>query len=278
MQNQRLGEILLARKLVTRGQLEDALTEQKESPERLLGHILVNRGFLSHAELIRIIVNDKHLPMAHAVLDRVRIANQATDEHGVPLLRVSTGEAAELAMPEKEFPVPRPVPELADFSMTSETEKELASDAFEAVEAGRLDEARQIITQGLTILSDSIALLYLSAWLQAADGREKSALEVLEKHFGNQHDNASVIWLLAWCQQKLDNHRAAVAQYQRLLRRAQPLQIWYYCLAYSLDDLGYHKKAREVYTYYVRIMRGENRYTWFARQRLREIIEQHDTD
>ena len=278
MRDQRLGDILLARGLIKRGQLEDALTEQKQSPDRLLGHILVNRGYLSHAELIRVIVTDKHLPMARAALDRRRISNQPTDEHGIPLLRVSEGEARELAMPQEEFPVPFPEPQPNDFSLTSEMEKELADDAFTAVAAGRLDEVRQIITQGLTILPDSEPLRFLTAWLQAVDRRFEKAREALEHHFGARHDNASAIWLLAWCQQRLGEHRGAVELYQRLLRRADPVQVWYFGLAYSLDELGYWKKAREVYTYFVRIMRGENKYTWYARKRLREIIAQHDTD
>lgn len=273
MRDDRLGDILLAKRLISRSQLESALAEQRRHPERLLGNLLIQQGILSHAELVRIIVSEQHLPMARAVLDRRKQANQPLDAHGVPLLRVPPEEAASLAMAEGAFPSPTPLPRLEDFSMTSETEKELTADAFIAIEADKLDEARQIITQGLTILPDSLPMRYLTAWLQSMDKRIDKSLLILDQHFGTSSDNASALWLMAWNLQKLNRHKEAADLLQRMLRRRNPLQGWYFALAYSLDELRFWKKARQVYTYFIRITQGESQYTWYARQRLRIIIE-----
>lgn len=278
MKDNKLGDVLLQQKLINRQQLEQALAEQKQNPERLLGHILVENGALRYASLVTAIVEHQHMPLARALLQRREQLNQPMDEHGIPLLRVSEEDARQLEMSDDAFPVPVPIPDLSHFSVQSETERELAEDAFNTVKSGHIEEARQIITQGLTILPDSSTMHYLVAWLLSMDGKVGDSVGKIERSLPDYRNNASALWLMAYNLQYMNKHREAVEHYQRLLRRETPRREWYFSIAYSMDCLKYWSKARQTYTHFIRITQGETQYTWFARQRLREIIEHHDTD
>lgn len=278
MKEERLGEVLLSQGLISQTQLDKALKAQKDDPERLLGHILVEQGALSYSKLVTTIVEHQHMPLAQALLKRREQANQPVDEHGIPLLRVSEEEAKKLAMPAEEFPLPLPKPSLHHFHIDSETERELAEDAFEVVARDSIEEARQIITQGSTILPDSQTMQYLISWLLTMDGKVDTSIMSIKRNLPDYLTNASALWLMAYNLQYQQKDREAIEHYQRLLRQEKPHRDWYFSMAYSMDKLGYKKKARQIYTHFIRITRGENKYTWYARERLREIIEKYDTD
>lgn len=273
-----LGRILVKRQLITRKQLERALADQKATPDRLLGHILVENGALSKTALITTIVNHQHLPLAKALLERRQQTNQPLDEHGIPLLRVSTEEAKALALPEDVFPVPPPVPDLNDFAFESETERDLANDAFTVIDQGNLEEARQIITQGLTILPNSQAMQYLVAWLMTMDDKVGESVGKIDQALPDFRNNNSILWLMSYNLQRMNRHREAVDYYQRLLRHHKPRRIWFFAIAYSLEQLHYWAKARQTYTHFIRVTPGETAQTWYARQHLKEIIKHHDTN
>jgi hypothetical protein len=48
----KLGEFLVENKIITKEQLLEALTLQKDNPERLIGHILVTLGAVTKEQLI----------------------------------------------------------------------------------------------------------------------------------------------------------------------------------------------------------------------------------
>ena len=48
----KLGEFLVENKIITQEQVTEALTLQKDNPERLIGHILVTMGAVTKEQLI----------------------------------------------------------------------------------------------------------------------------------------------------------------------------------------------------------------------------------
>ncbi|MEX1056996.1 MAG: hypothetical protein WED11_04655 [Natronospirillum sp.] len=278
MKESRLGELLIKLELITTEQLNNALANQRETPDRLLGHVLVDLGYIRYVQLVTTIIEHKDMPLARALLERRAQKRQPVDEYGIPLLRVPAKEAAAMAMPESEFPVPPPQPNPAHFTVSTDTEKELTEDAFTLIKQNNLAEARQIIVQGQAILPDSEALQYLLAWLQSMHGKIESSVLTVERKLPNYRSNASITWLMGYNLQRLGQHPGAAEHYQQLLRHEQPKADCYLGMAYSLDALHHWKKARHVYTHYLRVTTGESKYTWYARKRLLEIIAAHDTD
>jgi len=48
----KFGEFLISKKIITKDQLIEALTLQKDNPERLIGHILVTLGIVTKEQLV----------------------------------------------------------------------------------------------------------------------------------------------------------------------------------------------------------------------------------
>lgn len=275
MKDTLLGKILVERGLVTQAQLDEALTLQAQNPERLLGHILVDQGHLRYAVLVTTIVSDHHLPLAREMLAERERAGEELDELGVPLPRLSTPEMRALILGAKEFPVALPSPSLEHFKLDSSMERELAEDAFSLIDHGQMDEAKQVLVQGLTISPDSQALRYLQSWLLAEQGNAEQSMQSVEKHLPDFTHNPTLLWLMAYNRQRLHKHSEAVENYQALLKKYTPNTQWYFALAFSLQHLHYWKKARQVYTHYIRITRGENKWTVYARAQITDMVKQH---
>src|SRR5690554_1302072 len=193
-----LGKTLVQNGLVTPAQLKEALALQVQSPERLLGHILVDKGYLRYATLVTTIVSHQHLPMARYMLAERDRAGEQLDENGVPLPRVSEEELKALAIEAKEFPVPLPTPSLEYFKLDSSMERELAEDAFSLIDHGQMEEAKQVLVQGLTISPDSQPLRYLQCWLLAEQGKAEQSLQTLEKNLPDFTRNPTLLWLAAY--------------------------------------------------------------------------------
>jgi type IV pilus assembly protein PilB len=77
----RLGEMLIARGIISEEQLEEALREQQVTAERL-GTILVTRGYVGEVELVRILAE-------HFGLDFVDLEEQPIDPSAVQLVKES---------------------------------------------------------------------------------------------------------------------------------------------------------------------------------------------
>ena len=77
----RLGEMLIARGIISEEQLEEALSEQLVTAERL-GTILVNRGYVGEVELVRILAE-------HFGLEFVDLEEQVIDPSAVQLVKES---------------------------------------------------------------------------------------------------------------------------------------------------------------------------------------------
>ncbi len=77
----RLGEMLIARGIISDEQLDDALREQQMSSERL-GTILVNRGFVGEVDLVRVLAE-------HFGLEFVDLEERPIDPSAVQLVKES---------------------------------------------------------------------------------------------------------------------------------------------------------------------------------------------
>lgn len=66
----RVGELLVEHRLITPGQLEQALAEQRSSKE-FLGAILVRRGFIEAETLLQALSEQFGIPMEHVSVDQM---------------------------------------------------------------------------------------------------------------------------------------------------------------------------------------------------------------
>lgn len=275
MKEELLGRILVKEGLVTQAQLDEALALQQQEPDLLVGHILVDKGYLRYAQLVTTIVSYQHLPIARNILEQRAKSGEQVDEMGVPMPRLSSKEMAALTFKPKEFPVPFPAPSLEHIDMESDTERELAEDAFSLIDHGEMEEAKQVLVQGLTILPGSEALRYLQAWLLAEQNKPDQSIQSIEKHHPQYTRIQTLLWLMAYNRQRMSQHAEAVENYQALLHGKKPRPEWYFGLAYSLQHLHYWKKARQVYTHFIKISRGENKWTKYAREQVATIVREH---
>ena len=92
-----LGRIALQLKMIDQGQLREALEEQGRSPEKRLGEILVDKGFVGPSDLEHLAVVQKDLVEKH----RARQAAQSQPEGGI-----SQGESAPAAHPPAQAAAP----------------------------------------------------------------------------------------------------------------------------------------------------------------------------
>src|SRR3989338_11625227 len=67
---ERIGQILIEKKLITEGQLADALKIQKEKKERL-GELLVSLGFISKDSLLEVLSIELNIPAVHLARTKI---------------------------------------------------------------------------------------------------------------------------------------------------------------------------------------------------------------
>ena len=109
MSEVRLGKLLLNKKLVTAGQIQDALVKQRSTPKVPLGQVLCQMGVLGEEHLARAIASQYDLPymdIAHLTLDprlsRILSPDFAQRHRIVPI--AMNGQSIKVAM---AFPLPR---------------------------------------------------------------------------------------------------------------------------------------------------------------------------
>ena len=67
---ERIGQILIEKKLITKDQLAEALKVQKEKKERL-GELLVNLGYLSKDALLEVLSIELNIPAVHLARTKI---------------------------------------------------------------------------------------------------------------------------------------------------------------------------------------------------------------
>lgn len=103
------------------------------------------------------------------------------------------------------------------------------------LENRRIDEAQQLLQQGLSLDPDRSSYAMLSARIQVERGDLQGAHELLSKHAGGAANNADYHAFDAALLQRLGRHREAVTGYQAALRLAPGAGVWWMGLGISLQ-------------------------------------------
>lgn len=103
------------------------------------------------------------------------------------------------------------------------------------LENRRLDEAQQLLQEGLSLNPDRSAYAMLSARIQVERGDLQGAHDLLSRHAGSAANNAEYHAFDAALLQRLGRHKEAVAGYQAALRLAPNTGVWWMGMGISLQ-------------------------------------------
>lgn len=108
------------------------------------------------------------------------------------------------------------------------------------LENRRIDEAQQLLQEGLRLNPDRSAYAMLLARIQVERGDLQGAHELLSRHAGSAASNADYHAFDAALLQRLGRHKEAVTEYQAALRLAPRAGVWWMGLGISMqaDDRG----------------------------------------
>ena len=103
------------------------------------------------------------------------------------------------------------------------------------LENRRIDEAQQLLQEGLSRSPDRSAYAMLLARIQVERGDLQGAHDLLSKHAGSAANNADYHAFDAALLQRLGRHKEAVAGYQAALRLAPGAGVWWMGMGISLQ-------------------------------------------
>lgn len=108
------------------------------------------------------------------------------------------------------------------------------------LENRRIDEAQQLLQDGLRLNPDRSAYAMLLARIQVERGDLQGAHELLSRYAGSAASNADYHAFDAALLQRLGRHKEAVTEYQAALRLAPRAGVWWMGLGISMqaDDRG----------------------------------------
>ena len=103
------------------------------------------------------------------------------------------------------------------------------------LESRRIDEAQQLLQEGLRLNPDRSAYAILLARIQVERGDLQGAHELLSRHAGSAASNADYHAFDAALLQRLGRHKEAVTEYQAALRLAPRAGVWWMGMGISLQ-------------------------------------------
>ena len=103
------------------------------------------------------------------------------------------------------------------------------------LENRRIDEAQQLLREGLSLYPDRSAYAILLARIQVERGDLQGAHDLLTKHAGSAANNADYHAFDAALLQRLGRHKEAVTGYQAALRLAPGAGVWWMGMGISLQ-------------------------------------------
>ncbi len=115
------------------------------------------------------------------------------------------------------------------------------------LENRRIDEAQQLLQEGLSLNPDQSAYAVLLARIQVERGDLQGAHELLLKHAGSAANNADYHAFDAAVLQRLGRHKEAVTGYQAALRLAPGAGVWWMGMGISLQADNRGTEALDAY-------------------------------
>ena len=115
------------------------------------------------------------------------------------------------------------------------------------LENRRIDEAQQLLQEGLRLHPDRSAYAMLLARIQVERGDLQGAHDLLSKHAGSAANQADYHAFDAALLQRLGRHKEAVTGYQAALRLMPGASVWWMGMGISLQADNYGAEALEAF-------------------------------
>jgi len=116
------------------------------------------------------------------------------------------------------------------------------------LENRRIDEAQQVLQEGLSLNPDRSAYAMLLARIQVERGDLQGAHDLLSKHAGSAANDADYHAFDAAVLQRLGRHKEAVSGYQAALRLAPRAGLWWMGMGISLQADNRSAEALDAFT------------------------------
>ncbi len=115
------------------------------------------------------------------------------------------------------------------------------------LENRRIDEAQQLLQEGLTLNPDRSSYAILLARIQVERGDLQGAQDLLSRHAASAANNADYHAFHAAVLQRLGRHKEAVTGYQAALRIAPNAGVWWMGMGISLQAENRDAEARDAF-------------------------------
>ncbi len=306
--NERIGELLIQQGLITEDQLAVALNKQKNSIGKvLIGHVLVDLGFVSFANLITSVAKHQRIPKAEALLQeriklREKYAKQQTDSpllENEPTLTSPPAESLQKTAPNKsaqrtssiyehtddlsafkklkekhnfELP-PLPLSDLDALPRVSADENQVVVMCRDLLAAEELKDAEEFIDDAYSHFPQSSRLAWSKSWLYLRTNRQSKALKVMLNLPDLPKSLAVMQVMTAYCYLINGNFMAAIVNFTRVIKENDhPKLLWLFLLGYShLANENYEETAHVLKQYLKLTGNIENKFVHFARIQLQQL-------
>ena len=115
------------------------------------------------------------------------------------------------------------------------------------LENRRIDEAQQLLQEGLSLTPDRSSYAILLARVQVDRGDLQGAHDLLSRHAAAAANNADYLAFDAAVLQRLGRHKEAVSAYQAALRLAPNAGVWWMGMGISLQAENRDAEARDAF-------------------------------
>lgn len=139
------------------------------------------------------------------------------------------------------------------------------------IQAGQLDTAADFIDEGLSLDPDAPSLIELRARVYLMQGHNEQARALMEGHLPAVTHDLSYHALLAAVYQRLGDYDKAGALYRQLVAQQPKNGIWWLGLGLSMEAIGNYPEARHAYTKAQKTSALSPKLKRFIKEKLRNI-------
>lgn len=286
--DKKVGDILIEQGLVNSAQLNYALKKQSMNPGHNLkiGEIFIEKGWIKSIDLIKVVVEFFHIPLAEEkLLEREGLKNY----HNFHF----EGSEQEAAEKEKMEVFADQVKEKTADEIEAQRIKELlisakdrnripsGSNAMEAsviskamafINDEQFTEAESYLKQAMTSYGRTAGLSYALSFCFLEQHLLPQAMMVIDQFKPKAEENPELVELMADILQLSDAHELAVKYYRKLMTESKRQSRWYFKMGYSLDKLKMGQQALALYTHFIKqkdIIAEQSEYATLAITKLK---------
>lgn len=289
----RIGDLLLKEKVITQEQLNTALRKQQQGSDIPIGHILLELGYVRYSTLLTVLSLHLHIPRAEAALADRKLLKQ----------RMGLAESGKPAETKQQKPQPKatpkaktqddltfdpskppamplgnlPLPDLTDLHKLPSgkgDEYQLVMMVSDLLATEDWEEAEALTSDALQSFPDSPQINWQAVYVHLANNHYQKAQQRIDNldHQLKQLIPIQVLTAFTWTYNR--KYQAAMKLLQKLVKQPSAQPSWYFMLGFCLVELEQKESATKILKLYMKHAgSGENRFTRFARQKIKEFAE-----